>query len=186
LQVLCAFRFLVSWHQHNLTSGTSFLEPRETNDPGAPKPNKGRKLLMFIFLGPFTLLIYRNNPMVAIHSILVLANVAIIIDGAYLAGVTDYTDVSAVDTQRWLQVSKITRTAGQGVFLACNAVLLSVILLTMRTNLRHGNRSQRKHTGPRIHPTLIVILLAWFPLMVCGVFGILQSAIFEVRPIAIT
>ncbi|KAJ6554247.1 hypothetical protein B0H19DRAFT_1262633 [Mycena capillaripes] len=177
--VLCAFRFLVSWQQHNLASGTSWLEPRETpEDPSAPKPNKSRKLLVFIFLGPFALLIYRNNPMVAIHSILVLANVAIIIGGAYLAG-ADYNDLTSRDTQARLQVSKITRTTGQGVFLACNALLLFAILQTIRTNLRHGDRSQGKHTGPRIHPTLVFVLLAWFPLMVRGTFGILQSAIFQ-------
>ncbi|KAJ7123532.1 hypothetical protein C8R44DRAFT_852437 [Mycena epipterygia] len=176
--VLCAFRFLVSWHQHNLASGTSWLEPRET-PAGAPPPNKTRKLLVFIFLGPFALLIYRNNPMVAIHSILVLANVAIIIGGAYLAGATDYTDLSSPDTQRRLQVSKVTRTAGQGVFLACNAILLIAILHTIRENLRHGDRAQRPGKAPRVHPTLVILLLAWFPLVVRGTFGILQSAIFQ-------
>jgi hypothetical protein len=170
----------VSWQQHNLASGTSWLEPRETSDPNAPKPNKSRKLLVFIFLGPFALLIYRNNPMVAIHSILVIANVAIIIGGSYLAG-ADYNNLTSPDTQKRLQVSKVTRTAGQGVFLACNALLLFAILQTIRTNLRHGDRSQGKRVGPRIHPTLILILLAWFPLMVRGTFGILQSAIFQVR-----
>ncbi|KAJ7257816.1 hypothetical protein C8J57DRAFT_1234952 [Mycena rebaudengoi] len=176
--VLCAFRFLVSWHQHNLASGTSWLEPRESNDPDAPKPNKSRKLLVFIFLGPFALLIYRDNPMVAIHSILVIANFAIIIGGSYLAG-ADYSNLTSPDTQHRLQVSKITRTAGQGVFLACNAVLLVAILLTIRGNLRYGDRSSKKGAVPRIHPTLIVLLLAWLPLMIRGVFGILQSVIFE-------
>ncbi|KAJ7783969.1 hypothetical protein DFH07DRAFT_948962 [Mycena maculata] len=176
--VLCAFRFLVSWHQHNLASGTSWLEPRETTDPTAPKPNKSRKLLVFIFLGPFALLIYRNNPVVAIHSILVLANVAIIIGGAYLAG-ADYNNLDSPDTQRRLEVSKITRSAGQGVFLACNAVLLVAIVHTLLNNMRHGDRSQRKGATPRIHPTLIIILLAWLPLTVRGTFGILQSVIFE-------
>ncbi|KAJ7661959.1 hypothetical protein DFH06DRAFT_1088464 [Mycena polygramma] len=181
--VLCAFRFLVSWQQHNLASGTSWLEPREPadSDPTAAKPNKSRKLLVFIFLGPFALLIYRNNPMVAIHSVLVLANVAIIIGGAYLAGASDYTDLASADTQTRLRVSKITRTAGQGVFLACNALLLFAILQAIRTNLRHGDRAQAnfKRVGPRVHPTLVLVLLAWFPLMVRGTFGILQSAIFQ-------
>jgi hypothetical protein len=126
------------------------------------------------------LLIYRNNPMVAIHSILVIANVAIIIGGSYLAG-ADYNNLTSPDTQKRLQVSKVTRTAGQGVFLACNALLLFAILQTIRTNLRHGDRSQGNRVGPRLHPTLILILLAWFPLMVRGTFGILQSAIFQVR-----
>ncbi|KAJ6620485.1 hypothetical protein B0H10DRAFT_1946037 [Mycena sp. CBHHK59/15] len=175
--VLCAFRFLVSWHQHNLASGSSWLEPRETHDPNAPKPNKSRKLLVFIFLGPFALLIYRNNPMVAIHSILVISNFAIIIGGAYLAG-ADYNDINSRDTQHRLEISKITRTAGQSVFLACNALLLVAILITIRNNLRYGDRSNRKRSGPGIHLTLILILLAWFPLMVRGVFGILQSVIF--------
>ncbi|KAJ7208556.1 hypothetical protein GGX14DRAFT_111776 [Mycena pura] len=173
---LCAFRFLVSWHQHNLASGTSWLEPRET--ASEIKPNKSLKLLVFIFLGPFALLIYRNNPMVAIPSILVIANLAIIIGGSYLAG-ADYNNLDSPDTQARLRVSKITRTAGQGVFLACNAILLVAILLTIRTNLRHGDRSQRKNRAPRVHPTLVIIVLAWFPLMARGTFGILQSADFK-------
>ncbi|KAJ7336951.1 hypothetical protein DFH08DRAFT_1082955 [Mycena albidolilacea] len=178
--VLCAFRFLVSWQQHNLVSGTSWLEPRETPASAGPKSNRSRKLLVFIFLGPFALLVYRNNPMVAIHSILVLANVAIIVGGSYLAGADDYTDLASHDTQERLLVSKITRTAGQGVFLACNAILLFAILQTILTGLRHGDRrSQKRRMGPRVHPTLILILLAWFPLTVRGTFSILQSAIFQ-------
>ncbi|KAJ7224628.1 hypothetical protein GGX14DRAFT_651209, partial [Mycena pura] len=168
--VLCAFRFVISWHQHNLASGESWLEPR---DP--PGTNKLRKVLAFIFLGPFAFLLYRNNPMVGFHSALILANTAIIVGGSYLAG-ADYTQPDLPDTKRRLLVSKITRTAGQSVFLVGNALLLGIILVTMRNNRRDGDARKRRGT---VHPTLVLLLIAWFPLIVRGVFGILQASVFS-------
>ncbi|KAF7297392.1 hypothetical protein MIND_00972800 [Mycena indigotica] len=168
--VLCAFRFVISWHQHNLASGESWLEPR---DP--PGTNKARKALAFIFLGPFAFLVYRDNPMVGFHSALILANTAIVVGGSYLAG-ADYSQPDSPDTQRRLRVSKIARTAGQAVFLAGNAALLVIILVTMRNNRRDGDSRKRKGT---VHPTLILLFIAWFPLIVRGIFGILQACVWS-------
>ncbi|KAJ7060191.1 hypothetical protein C8F01DRAFT_1141744 [Mycena amicta] len=168
--VLCAFRFVISWQQHNLPSGESWLEPR---DP--PGTNKARKALAFIFLGPFAFLLYHDNPMVGFHSALILANVAIVVGGSYLAG-ADYSNPDLPDTKNRLRVSKIARTSGQAVFLAGNAALLAIILVTMRNNRRDGDSRKRKGT---VHPTLILLLIAWFPLIVRGIFGILQASVWS-------
>ncbi|KAJ7915341.1 hypothetical protein B0H13DRAFT_2000495 [Mycena leptocephala] len=168
--VLCAFRFVISWHQHNLASGESWLEPRDT-----AKTNKWRKFLIFLFLGPLAFIVYHDNPMVFFHSALILANAAIVIGGSYLAG-ADYTDPSSPDTQRRLRISKITRTTGQSVFLAGNALLLGIILVTMRNNRRDGDTRRKKGT---VHPTLWLLFIAWFPLIVRGIFGILQASVFS-------
>ncbi|KAJ7450325.1 hypothetical protein B0H11DRAFT_2077803 [Mycena galericulata] len=168
--VLCAFRFLISWQQHNLASGQSWLEP-----PDPPNMNKFRRTLAFIFLGPFAYFLYPRNPMVGFHSALVLANTAIVVGGSYLAG-ADYSELNSPDTKRRLLVSKITRTAGQSVFLAGNALLLFIILVTIRNNRRDGDSRNKKGS---VHPTLIILLIAWFPLIVRGIFGILQSAVWS-------
>ncbi|KAJ7257807.1 hypothetical protein C8J57DRAFT_1185760 [Mycena rebaudengoi] len=168
--VICAFRFVISWHQHNLPSGESWLEPR---DP--PNTNKLRKILIFIFLGPLAFFIYYKNPMVAFHSALILANTAIVVGGSYLAG-ADYSDPNSPDTKNRLEVSKITRTTGQSVFLAMNTFLLFIIVVTVRNNRRDGDSRGKKGS---VHPTLILLLLAWFPLIIRGVFGVLQSAVFD-------
>ncbi|KAJ7433735.1 hypothetical protein FB451DRAFT_1572369 [Mycena latifolia] len=168
--VLCAFRFVISWHQHNLASGESWLEPRD-----APNTNKLRKFFIFLFLGPLAFLFYHDNPMVAFHCVLILANVAIVVGGSYLAG-ADYTDPNSADTRNRLLISKIARTTGQGVFLTCNALLLVIILVTIRNNRRDGDARKKKGT---VHPTLVLLLIAWFPLIVRGIFGILQSAVWS-------
>ncbi|KAJ7120715.1 hypothetical protein C8R43DRAFT_1241556 [Mycena crocata] len=166
--VLCAFRFLISWHQHNLASGQSWLEPQ---DP--PGTNKFRNFFLSILLGPFAFLVYRNNPMVGFHSMLVLANAAIVIGGSFLAG-ADYNDAESASTKMRLQVATITRTAGQCIFLAGNAALLVIILVTMRNNRRDGDARRKKGS---VHPTLIILLIVWIPLIVRGVFGLLQASV---------
>jgi hypothetical protein len=170
--VLCTFRFVISWHQHNTPSGESWLEPRDK-----PGSNKRLKVLVFLFLGPLAFIVYHDNPMVFFHSVLILANAAIVVGGSYLAG-ADYSDPNLPDTKRRLQISKITRTAGQSVFLAGNAALLIIILVTIRNNRRDGDSRRKKGT---VHPTLWLLFIAWFPLIVRGIFGILQAAVFSVR-----
>ncbi|KAJ6541016.1 hypothetical protein DFH09DRAFT_1174942 [Mycena vulgaris] len=165
--VLCTFRFVISWHQHNLPGGKSWLEPRKDKTLTA---NKSRRILAFILLGPFALIIYRDNPMAAFHTALVLANTAIIVGGSYLAN-ADLSQLDSPDTKMRIKVSRITRTAGQSVFLACNALLLVVLLATAR-----NDRRARKG---KLHPTVALLLIAWIPLIVRGVFGVLQSAVFS-------
>ncbi|KAF8202637.1 hypothetical protein K438DRAFT_1965128 [Mycena galopus ATCC 62051] len=168
--VLCAFCFVISWHQHNLPGGESWIEPRD-----ASSSNKLLKVLIFIFLGPLAFLFYHDNPMVFVHCALIIANVAIIVGGSFLAG-ADYNDPNSPDTKRRLNISKITRTAGQSVFLAINGMLLVIILITMRNNRRDGDARKGKGT---LHPTLWLLFLAWFPLIVRGIFGVLQAAVFS-------
>ncbi|KDR79600.1 hypothetical protein GALMADRAFT_265965 [Galerina marginata CBS 339.88] len=165
--VICAFRFLISWHQHNLPSHESWLEPRQVDHT----PNARRKrVLKLIMLGPFAIFFYWKQPMVVFHSVLVIANAAIIFGGSYLSG-ADFDHPETGDLQRRLNIAKITRTTGQSVFLACNFLLLFAILATIR---------ERKRTGLRkIHPTLVLLTIAWFPLMIRGIFGILQSAVWS-------
>ncbi|KAJ7129852.1 hypothetical protein C8R43DRAFT_1134114 [Mycena crocata] len=166
--VLCAFRFLISWHQHNLTSGQSWLEPR---DP--PGTNKVRNFLLFILLGPFAFVVYRSNPMAGFHLMLVLANAAIVIGGSFLAG-ADYNDPESANTKMCMQVATVAWTTGQGIFFAGNAALLLIILVTMRNNRRDGDARGKKGS---VHPTLVLLLIVWFPLIVRGMFGLLQASV---------
>jgi hypothetical protein len=116
---------------------------------------------------------YRNNVMAGFHVLLALANTAIIVGGSFLAN-ADLAQFDSTDTQRRLRISRSARTAGQSVFLGCNAVLLIIILVTMRND----RRSHVRKSG--FHPTLVVLLLTWMPLIVRGSFGVIQSADFEV------
>ncbi|KAJ7270267.1 hypothetical protein C8J57DRAFT_1065917, partial [Mycena rebaudengoi] len=166
--VMCVFRFVISWHEHNLPSRSSWLEPR---DPPGTKKFSTKALVDSMKLS-----YYRDHPMMCLHLALILANVAIVVGGSFLAG-ANFTDAEDKRAQMRLDLSKILRTAGQGVFLACNAILLGILLLTIRNNLRDGDSRRKKGS---VHPTLYLLLISWFPLMVRGAFGVLQSAIFQV------
>jgi hypothetical protein len=176
---MCTFHFVISWHQHNLASGQSWLKPRAVTEKLRKEAEnyKRRKMLVFLFLGPFAFLIYRDNPpMVYFHLAFAYANIAIITGGSYLVG-ADYNDLNSPDTKTRLNISKITRTTGQSVFVAGNAMLLAIILVTMRNNRRNGDSRGKKGT---VHPTLWLLFIAWFPLIVRGIFGILQASVFSV------
>jgi hypothetical protein len=125
-------------------------------------------VLAFALLGPLALIFYHDNPMAAFHIVLILANTAIVIGGSYLAN-ANFAEIDSPDTVRRLKVSRISRTAGQSVFLACNALLLVILLVTARNDRR---------TRKSLHPTLVLLLIAWIPLIIRGVFGVLQSADF--------
>jgi len=108
--------------------------------------------------------------MVVFHTLLILANTAIIVGGSYLAG-ADYNDPEGNDFQRRLKIAKISRTSGQSVFLACNFLLLFAILATIHGRKRDGVK--------KTHPTLILLTIAWFPLIIRGIFGVLQSGVWS-------
>jgi apolipoprotein N-acyltransferase len=165
--VLCTFRFLVSWHEHNLPNQESWLEPRRKKDD----KNKALKIVLSLFLGPIAMVIFQRNFMTIVHFLLILANAAIVVGGSYLAG-ADYSNPTDPDTMRRMNVAKITRTAGQSVFLACNAALMVAMLITARNDRKNSLRK-------RIHPTLIILLITWFPLIIRGIFGVLQSAVWD-------
>jgi hypothetical protein len=162
-QVLCAYRFLVSWHQHNLPSHESWLEPRRDKT----KENASKKIAA-IFMGPFAFLMYPKDIMITMHSVLIVANVLIVVGGSYLAGAMDET---GSELENKMNIAKILRTTGQSVFLACNALFLVALLVTIR---------KERQEGRRIHPTLVILLVCWFPLIIRGIFGVLQSAVWSV------
>jgi hypothetical protein len=108
--------------------------------------------------------------MIVFHSFLILANAAIVFGGSYLAG-ADFSHPETADFHRRLNIARITRTSGQSVFLACNFLLLFTILATILGRKRAGE--------VKTHPTLIILLIAWFPLIIRGIFGILQSAVWN-------
>ncbi|KAJ7722898.1 hypothetical protein DFH07DRAFT_284352 [Mycena maculata] len=168
--VLCTFRFVVSWHQHNLPSGKSWLEPRRGTHSDLDRRARIRRVLAFLFLGPFALFFYKDNTMAAFHIVLILANSTIIVGGSYLAH-ADLGNLELPDTQMRIRIARYTRTAGQSVFLACTVFLLGILLATARND-------RRAHKG-KLHPTLVVLLIAWIPLVIRGVFGVLQSADFS-------
>lgn len=116
--------------------------------------------------------------MAIVHFMLVLANAAIITGGSYLAG-ADYTDFDSPETQNRLNIAKIARTSGQSVFLACN-VAMGVAIAKQMWDCRRDSREKK------IHPTLIILGIAWFPLIVRGIFGVLQSAVWDVSTPGLT
>lgn len=164
VQVLCAYRFLVSWHQHNLPSRESWLEPRRDK----AKESSTKKIVAGIFLGPFAFVLYPKDLMLAMHSVLIIANVLIVVGGSYLAGAMNK---SADEQEQRQNIAKILRTVGQSIFLACNALFLAAILATI---------GKERKEGRRIHGTLIILLICWFPLIIRGIFGVLQSAVWDV------
>ncbi|KAJ7605937.1 hypothetical protein DFH06DRAFT_1384571, partial [Mycena polygramma] len=157
---------------HNLPSGVAWLEPRRGAGPRLTSRAYTQRALAFLFLGPFALLIHRDNIMAAFHILLILANTAIITGGSFLAN-ADFSQFNSPDTQSKLRTSRIARTAGQSVFLACNTLLLVILLITARGDRRIDGRKGG------IHPTILLLLIAWIPLTVRGAFGVIQSADFE-------
>ncbi|KAJ7768935.1 hypothetical protein B0H16DRAFT_1518667 [Mycena metata] len=171
--VLCTFRFLISWHEHNLPSGTSWLEPRRPPRGRSDRRTELRRRLTFLLLGPFGVLIYPSSIMLGFDSLLLLANVVIVLGGSYLTQTLGQGNTSAALNA--MKVSRIMRTAGQSVFVACNMMLLVFLLMTAHNDRRTGAR--KRALG--VHPTLILLMLAWIPLIIRGAFGVLQSADFE-------
>ncbi|KIM37938.1 hypothetical protein M413DRAFT_448200, partial [Hebeloma cylindrosporum] len=155
--VLCTYRFLISWHNHNLASHDSWLEPRFP--PGTPVFK--RFLLSFALFGP------NRRPMAVMHNLLIGANTIIITGGSLLAGGSN----SVQDFHSNLLTAKIMRTVGQSIFLAINTFLLYCILDTIRQS-----RSENP-TKKRTRPTLLIFLAIWPCLFVRGLYGVLSGVL---------
>ncbi|KAF8991059.1 hypothetical protein BDQ17DRAFT_1546988 [Cyathus striatus] len=164
--ILCVHRFLIRWHEHNLPSNKSWLEPPEDH---LTKPQKLLKTLAFIALGPLALYFYDREPKTMLDIIVNLANTSLIIGGSYLTG-ADFNNLNSPDTIKRLNIAKITRTLGNSIFLACTLGILIVILATII-----GDWSKRR----RVHSTLVILLVTWIPLFIRGVFSVFQSALWR-------
>lgn len=143
------------------------MEPRQTDVSAAAR---WKRFFVFLVIGPLAFIFYWREPAVIVHSFLILANIAIITGGSYLAG-ADFTQPDSPDTIQRLNVAKIARTSGQSVFLAVNALLMATILATIWGERRRGAK--------KTHPTLIILAIVWFPLITRGIFGVLQSAVWS-------
>ncbi|KAG6814992.1 hypothetical protein H0H87_005981 [Tephrocybe sp. NHM501043] len=147
--VLCAYRFLISWHYHNLESHDSWLEPRLP--PNTPLLDRLRDSFG-----------KKKRPMASMHYFLIAANIMIITGGSQLAGNVDEYFSKSVSTP------KVLRTVGQAIFITFNALFLFCVLHAIR-------QYRRERPGRFIHPTLCILLVVWPLLFVRGVYGILSG-----------
>ncbi|KAF7982874.1 hypothetical protein HWV62_25108 [Athelia sp. TMB] len=151
--VLCAFRFLISWQNHNTATHDSWLEPRRPKG----QPFLQRLQQSFTIIGND-----RRSPMSTIHVLLIAANTIIIAGGSLLAG----GDV--VQFYKNLPTSKGLRVTGQLIFLLINTFLLYCLVRVIR-------QARRENPGRRVHPTLLLLLAAWPLLFVRGMYGVLAG-----------
>jgi len=162
--VLCAYRFLVAWHYAHLESGDSWLEPkRPQGEPFFKRMLDG----LLVIPGPGR----KPRPMSLIHNLLIVANALIISGGSILSGGNDTTATFGSDKDK-VNTAKILRSVGQAMFLAINIFLLFVLLHTVRQSRREQRSSRR---SAALHPTLMLLLLAWPLLLVRGLYGLLYS-----------
>ncbi|KDQ53032.1 hypothetical protein JAAARDRAFT_80893 [Jaapia argillacea MUCL 33604] len=156
--ILCTYRFLISWQQHNFESHESWLE--RAYPEGTPCSQK--------FLDSFAIFGPRRRPMGVIHHFLACANTAFVTGCSMLAGGT-HTVLkmhAATPTTKSLQI------VGQSVFLAVNLFLLYCITSTIR-------QSKRERKTTVTHPTLHILLGAWFLLCIRGIYGVLGAVLPE-------
>ena len=104
--------------------------------------------------------------MAIIHSLLINANIHIIVGGSQFAGISGKTDVTEVEATE--KRAKIFCIVGQSIFLAINAFLLYCVLDSIR--------SYKREKG-KFHPTLWILLACWPLLFVRGIYGILSAAL---------
>lgn len=111
--------------------------------------------------------------MAPIHSVLLPANIIIIVGGVMVANDYDVqdqqTNTAATDQEH---TSKLLRSIGSGIFLA---VAVFFNLCVMKT---FASRENNKRRGT--HPTLIILAVVGAFLIVRGTFGLLQAALYSV------
>ncbi|KAF7296295.1 hypothetical protein HMN09_01099200 [Mycena chlorophos] len=178
--VLCAFRFLITWHQNHLPSGVSWLEPKAGTNLSTSQVIS--RIVASLFFGPFALLLYRDV-MDYVHVFLVLGNAVIIAGSPFLAS-ANFQEFDSAATQRDLRLGRDLRLSGQSVFLAITVALLVCLGATTaddireRTECPESNASKVSLCGPtrRVDKTLLVLLITWIPLIARSIYGVLQSA----------
>lgn len=108
---------------------------------------------------------YKHHILAPVHSLLIPANAIIIAGGSYLASDagTDPTDFN--------NKAKILRSIGSGIFLAVTLFYNGCVAKTYLD-------SRRERTD--IHMTLPILAVVGLLLIVRGLFGLLQSAVWSV------
>jgi hypothetical protein len=166
--VLCAYRFLISWHYHNFESHNSWLEPRFP--PGTPWTKRFAESLSLYHKDKG----FGGSPMTYMHYFLIAANAIIISGGSRTAGASARLQSGEFDEAAFnkiLNEAKIYRTTGQAIFLTINGLLLLCIIKTMR--------QYRAEQGPakRMHPTLWILLITSPLLFIRGIYGVLAGIV---------
>ncbi|KAK6909871.1 hypothetical protein L486_00476 [Kwoniella mangroviensis CBS 10435] len=189
--VLCAYRFLIHHHEHVYPISASWLEGKTNRN----KDKDGQKDPWYVRLK--RALTAKNKDgkkdpwvMTIIHWTLIGANTIIIVGGTRATG-ADYTDPDFWDR---IHDGEILRATGQAIFLAIN-ILLAVFLFlsvkqdrnpngTLPPGWNHFFRVDSTHGAidaadrpliRSISPDLLVLIIAWPPLIVRGIFGLLQA-----------
>ena len=180
IQVLCAYRFLISWHEHNFPFQKSWLETTEMFTSAKARRPLAR-VTVWLMAGILTPFLDYYTPMFVIHGVLILGNTLIITGGSFVAS----SSKEGSDERKLARngiISKALRTSGQSLFLGVNVVLAIAIAWTIFCTLQ---RRKGASTGAangvkrKVHPTLILLCIAWVPLMIRGIFGVLQAAVFK-------
>ncbi|KAJ8509557.1 hypothetical protein ONZ45_g8296 [Pleurotus djamor] len=187
--VLCAYRFVIAWHESHFVSGHSWLERKQE-----------------VWLGWWHATVesfkcysrgWGIQWMGIIHWLLVTGNGLIVAGGNIVSG--GDTDESTI------KISNIMRTLGQALFLGINIVLLGIVYFTIRQANRENamevsnegislqpipphsystlkdqqTQEARVPVEPAArpsqspHPTLLILLVVWPLLVVRGCYGLL-------------
>jgi len=164
--VLCAARYLISFHEHHF--GESWLEKRSIY--------KG-KTGFAKFFENFRLKGIKDRPMGIVHWLLIAANAIIITGGNLLAG--DATTVtSAWSTNSDIKTAKALRAAGQAIFLLINVALAGCFIMTV---VQYRNKYGHSSTPFYGHPSLALLMATWPFLFIRGVFGVCQAVITDLN-----
>lgn len=166
LQTIAAYLFLKSWQKHNW--GDSWLASDKHTDKQTNGQRWGASLLLLPLLMPWR---YKHHILAPVHSLLIPANAIIIAGGSFLASDanTDPTDFN--------QTAKILRSIGSAIFLAVTLFFNGCVFKTFLD-------SKKERTD--IHLTLPILGIVGLLLIVRGVFGLLQSAVWNVSGLMYT
>lgn len=200
--VLCSYRFLIHHHQHTYPISGSWLEGKSDRKNKDPWYKRLRRSLTARDKSG------GKDPWVMtwIHWLMIAANTIIIVGGTRVNG----SDINQDDYWQQLHIANALRAVGQAIFLVINLFLLSFLLLSrnqdrnpqgtiprgwtrfFRVTPDHGAADVMSGAGGhdgrqldgythRMHPTLRVLFAAWPPLIVRGIFGLLQGLISPVN-----
>ena len=187
--VLCACRYLISFQNHAF--GDSWIEPKQQKDVSQRKGGKKfyLRILLAFFLIPAQSSVgegkdKRYNYMAWVHSLMVVANVLIVVGASFLskgsppnasslsydALVAFYENDSDVNT------GKVLRTVGQAIFFGITLALIACLIVTIG-QYRQLARAQGKSARWYGHAYLLILYLTIPFLIARGVFGIVQAAV---------
>nr|GAT51318.1 predicted protein [Mycena chlorophos] len=154
--VLCAFRFLITWHQNHSPSGVSWLEPKAGTNLSTSQVIS--RIIASLFFGPFALLFYRGI-MDYVHVFLVLGNAVIIAGSPFLAS-ANFQEFDSAATQRDLRLGRDLRLSGQSVFLAITVALLICLGATTVDDIRERTECPE---GTAVFKSLCALWSAFAP-----------------------